>query len=102
MTVKYIEENINKETGEKTFSITIPEEKIGKKTTLIRENEIIRIVKALDLENLNPRKDKNGKDCDFPYVKDLFAMNVSSKEYEKNQSGLITVIYEKEFGLKII
>ena len=60
--IKDIEENINKETGEKTFSITIPEEKIGKKTTLIRESEIIRIVKTLDLDNLNPRKDKNGKD----------------------------------------
>ena len=56
--IKDVKESIDKETGEKTFSITIPEEKIGNKTTLIRENEIIGIVKTLDLDNLNLRKDK--------------------------------------------
>lgn len=69
---------------------------------MIRESEIIRIVKTLDLKNLNSRKDKNGKDCDFPFVRDLIARNVSSEEYKKNQAGLITVIYEKKRGLKII
>ena len=100
--IKDVNENIDKETGDKTFSITIPEEKIGKKITLIRESEIIRIVKALDLKNLYPRKDKNGKDCDFPFVRDLIAMNVSSDEYKKNKAGLITVIYENMRGMKIV
>ncbi len=98
--IKDVKQVCNTETGEAEFIIKIPEEKIGKKTTLIRESEIIRIIKALNMEDFKPRKDKNGKDCDFPFIKDLIAMNVSAEEYKKNQTGLITVVYEGELGLK--
>lgn len=100
--IKDVKESINPETRENEFSITISEEQIFKKTTLIRENEVIRIIKVLDLDDFKPRKDKKGKDCDFPFIKDLIAINVSAEEYKKNQTGLITVIYEKKFGMKNI
>ena len=85
----------------KIFTINILEDKIEKKTTLMRENEVIRIVKALSLDNCNSRKDKNGNDCDFPFIEDLFSLKVSAKEYEKNQSGLITLIYSKIIEKKV-
>jgi hypothetical protein len=100
--MKDVNESKNIETGEKVFCIRIQEEKIHKKTTLIKENEIIRIINELNMGNLSPRKDKNGKESGFPFVRDLFSMNVSTEEYGKNQTGLVTVIFEARRGIKTI
>ncbi|MDD4564229.1 MAG: hypothetical protein PHE79_01890 [Eubacteriales bacterium] len=95
-----IEETVVEETGEKSFCISISEDKLDKKTTLVRESEIIRIIKALDIDDCKPRKDKNGRDSDFPFVKDLIAINVSTKQYKKNNEGIITLKIEKKVGSK--
>ena len=97
-----VKEEVDVDGKGKKFTIPIFEDKLEKKTTLIRESEIIRIVKALNSENINLRKDKNGNDCDFPFIKDLFSLKVSIQKYEKNQLGLITVLYQKKHLDKII
>jgi len=57
--------------------------KLKKKCTLVKEGEVIRIVRSLEL-------DKNNKlDYGFVFIEDIISMDISTKIYKENKFGII-------------
>lgn len=70
--------------------------KLKRMYTLVKESEIIRIMRSLNLEN------NNTPDYGFVVINDLITVDISTTKYRKNQSGIIYIrkFKKDEYGKK--
>lgn len=81
--------DMDKKDEDNTIHITVNDKGLKKKQTLIKDNEVIRIVKCLDLESNNSK-------CDgYIFIKDIISVSMRVSDYDKS-NGFIKVKYNNE------
>jgi len=76
---------------DENYKINISVQQLRKMKTLVRESELIRIVKAVSPDNCNL-----GSSGKYPYIKDLLSVKVKTNLYEnivEQTEGILTVEY---------
>lgn len=83
-------EYTNKKKEKKIFQATsIKNKDIRQYHTLLKENEVIRIIKALDLDN------NNSLDNNYIFIKDIITVAAKVNVYKDETKEFITIRYEK-------
>lgn len=82
--------NMERDSIDNTIKMIVKDKNIKKSKTLIKDNEVIRIIKTLDLEN------NNTIDDGYIFIKDIISMTMKVSDYEKS-NGYLKMTYEKEF-----